>query len=393
MVLYMVITGLTLCLAGLVKNTCNGAGTVSTGNAGNRGNSADGLYERSCITRQNAVNYASMMIIFTILFLLSAFRLDVGNDYGTYVDTFHEIYVGGYVVTEPFFNGLIKVLFFLSGGEDYLLAFALFGFVTIWLFLKVLYEQSDDFFLAFFLFMTLGLYFRTFNTIRYYFVLAVTLYSFRYVLRREYLKFLALIGFAAMFHKSVLVVIPLYLLAGLTWKKWHVAALGAGGISLLLFRDFFLKIALLLYPSYENTIYVENIEGITGSLFNIARCVAVLVLALLVYKEAVEKHEANLFYFKLNLLAIFVYVCCSFLPLVTRFGYYLMTSHILFLPSLSGQIRDPRKKKLVTAAILLAGIIYFAYFLKTGNQVGVRVLPYISWLFEERYFPNAGEIF
>ena len=54
------------------------------------------------------------------------------------------------------------------------------------------------------LFMLLGLYFRTFNTVRYYFVLAVTLYSLRYVLKREYGKFVLLILLAALFHNCLL---------------------------------------------------------------------------------------------------------------------------------------------------------------------------------------------
>lgn len=82
-----------------------------------------------------------------------------------------------------------------------------------------MYDQSVDFTLSFALFMLLGLYFRTFNTVRYYFVLAVTLYSLRYVLKREYGKFVLLILLAALFHKSVLVVIPLYLIAALPWKN------------------------------------------------------------------------------------------------------------------------------------------------------------------------------
>ena len=165
MILYAGIAATTIALACLVKNQPQ----VAYGQ----------LHKRQEMTRRQGVNTLSLLAIFTILFLLSALRMEVGNDYETYVDTFHEIYVGGYVVTEPLFNAVVKVICELSGGENYLLVFAVFAFVTIWIFLKVMYEQTDDFPMAFFLFMTLGIYFRTFNTVRYYFVLAITLYSFR----------------------------------------------------------------------------------------------------------------------------------------------------------------------------------------------------------------------
>lgn len=379
MILYAVVAMATIALACLVNNQPQPA----TGQ----------LHITKRYTRRQGLNTLSLLAIFTILFLLAALRLEVGNDYGTYVDTIHEIYVGGYVVTESLFNAVVKVLCELSGGENYLLVFAVFAFVTIWIFLKALYEQTDDFPLAFFLFMTLGIYFRTFNTVRYYFVLAITLYSFRYIFRKEYGKFIMLIVLAAFFHKSVLVVIPIYLIANMTWKKWHVAVLTVGAACMVLFQDLIMKIALELYPSYKDTIYLETESGLGGNLMSIVRCVAVLVLALICYKDAWKEEKENRFYFKLNFLAILLYLCGSFLPLVGRICYYLMTSHILFIPSILGSIKNEKKKKIFTALVIIAGIMYFLLFLKTANQPGVRVLPYKSWLFYEKEFLNAETIF
>ena len=345
------------------------------------------------MTRRQGLNTLSLLAIFIILFLLSALRMEVGNDYETYVDTFHEIYVGGYVVTEPLFNAVVKVLCELSGGENYLLVFAVFAFVTIWIFLKVMYEQTDEFFMAFFLFMTLGIYFRTFNTVRYYFVLAITLFSFRYIFRKEYGKFILLIILAAFFHKSVLVVIPIYLIANMKWKKWYAAVLSVGAATMVLLQDFIMKIALELYPSYKDTIYLETEIGLSGNLMSILRCVAVLMLALLCYREAWKEDEKNRFYVKLNFLAVLLYLCGSFLPLVGRIGYYLITSQILLIPAILGSIKDNKKKKILTSIVLIACVGYFLIFLRSANQPGVRVLPYKSWLFYEKEFLNAETIF
>ena len=351
------------------------------------------LHKRQELTRRQGLNALSLLAIFTILFLLSALRMEVGNDYETYVDTFHEIYVGGYVVTEPLFNAVVKVICELSGGENYLLVFAAFAFVTIWIFLKVMYEQTEDFPLAFFLFMTLGIYFRTFNTVRYYFVLAITLYSLRYVFRKEYVKFILLIVLAAFFHKSVLIVIPIYLIANMKWKKWYVAVLSVGAAGMLLCQDFIMKIALQLYPSYKDTIYLETETGLSGNLMSILRCVMVLVLAFLCYKETWKEEERNRFYIKLNFLAVLLYLCGSFLPLVGRIGYYLITSQILLIPAILGSIQDKKKKKVFTSMVIIACVIYFLLFLRSANQPGVRVLPYKSWLFFEKEFLNAETIF
>ena len=378
-VFYVVIAATTIALACLVKNQPQLI--------------AGQLHKRQELTRRQGLNTLSLLAVFTILFLLSALRMEVGNDYETYVDTFHEIYVGGYVVTEPLFNAVVKIICELSGGENYLLVFAVFAFVTIWIFLKVMYEQADDFSMAFFLFMTLGIYFRTFNTVRYYLVLAITLHSFRYIFRKEYVKFVLLIVLAAFFHKSVLVVIPIYFIANMKWKKWHVAVLSVGAAGMVLFQDLIMKIALELYPSYKDTIYLQTETGLSGNLMSILRCVAVLGLALLCYQESWKEDEKNRFYIKLNFLAVLLYLCGSFLPLVGRIGYYLITSQILLIPAILGSIKDPKKKKLFMAIVLLACTGYFLLFLRSANQPGVRVLPYKSWLFFEKEFLNAETIF
>ena len=380
MLLYLLVTAVTMVLAWPVLTRTEVSEWKKVNPAGG-------------ISRRQGISSVCLGAVFVILFLLSALRLEVGNDYGTYTDVIHEIYVGGYVVTEPLFNAVVKVLCLLSGGENYLLVFGFFAFITIWLFLKVLYEQSDSFFAAFFLFMTLGIYFRTFNTVRYYFVLAVTLYSFRYVLRKEYGKFILLIALAALFHKSVLVVIPLYLLAGFKWKKGLAALMILAGLGATMFQKQIMELALFLYPSYRDTIYLEMGTGLGENVMTIARCGAVLLLALICYRNGAEDSEEKGFYFRLNILALGLYCFASFLPLVGRLGYYLITSHLLFIPALITGIKDARKKRILTILAAACCVAYFFLFLRTADQEGIRVLPYKSWLFYEKDFLNAGEIF
>ncbi len=342
------------------------------------------------ISQKTVLNRVCMLIIFSILFFVSAFRIEVGNDYGTYVTTCHEIYQKGYVVTEPGYNLVVRILYTLSGKEDYLLMFAFFAFITVFLFLKIFAQQSDHFAWTFFLFMTLGIYFRTFNTVRYYFVLALSLYSMKYVLKKEYGKFVILILLGALFHKSVLFVLPVYFLANHTFKKYHYILFTVLAAAGYLCKDQIMQIALKLYPSYVNTPYLENLDG---SIMGIIRCVAVLILCLVCYKEGIKDNRANVFYANLTFFALLLYACGSFIPLLSRFSYYLITAQILLIPGLLVRITDLKKKKLLSVLTVVVSLLYFALFLKTGSQDGIRVLPYKSWLFYGREWLDATQIF
>ncbi len=376
MILYSTVTVITILLAGMVRKVP--------------------VTQPCQITRQQMCNRVCLLSIFLVLFALSACRLNVGNDYAKYVEFMHLVNCDAYVPTEIGFNLLVKIVYGLSGYENYLLVFAIYAFATVFIFLLAMYEQADDFPLTFFLFMMLGYYFQTFSTVRYYLALAIALYSMKFVLRRQWGRFIVLILLGATFHKSLLVVIPLYFLAILPWKKWQLVLAAVFCTTFLFFQDFYLKVVVLLYPTYEDT---EYLEGGT-SYINILRCIAVLAFAGLVWwlkkhgqsdsektqsvePVATEQEERFHFYFYLNLGALALYVFCSFLPIISRIGYYLTVSQILFLPMLLQQIENAKLRKIFRLGILLAGILYFIMYMSRAGNDGVLILPYKTFFFHD----------
>jgi hypothetical protein len=119
--------------------------------------------------------------------------------------------------------------------------------------------------------------------VRYYFALAIAVWSVKFLLRREYVPFVLSILLAATFHKSVLVVLVLYPLALIPWKKWQLACIAALLSTFLLFPAGWMQLIVALYPSYRDTDYLA---GGSVSRINILRCAAVIILALLCAQPA-----------------------------------------------------------------------------------------------------------
>ncbi len=386
------------------------------------------------LTRRRALSLLCLTAIFLLLAGVSALRIEVGNDYGKYVDIFHEIYEGtdsAYVVTEPGFNFVVRAVYVLSGYENYLLVFALFGGATVFLFLRAMYEQSVDFKLSLAMFLLLGLYFRTFTTVRYYFVLALTLYALKYVKRREYGRFLLVILFAALFHKSVLVVLLFYPLAYMPWKKWMIAAGSVGAAGVFLFQEQILALALRLYPTFRDTVYLTQDIGLSANASGILRCLFVFLLAALCWRESVRENAENRFYCKLSVIGFLLYTCGSFLPLVSRLSYYVVTPQLLLVPGLlwglpkpagqtgagerlrqraamsgpgmlppkQGAVKRARfgkmltKRNAVLALILGFCLCYFGGFLRMASGSGINVLPYRSWIFTDKEWIDGSDLF
>ena len=78
----------------------SGRGYDCAGMFGKQGIRLAGEGRAATVTRRQAMNGAVLFTLFLIMAGTASLRIDVGNDYGNYVTTFHEIYVGGYVVTE-----------------------------------------------------------------------------------------------------------------------------------------------------------------------------------------------------------------------------------------------------------------------------------------------------
>ncbi len=394
MILYTLIAAITILMACRYRTTEDLDMLVYP--SGSRGGSFLRRHFMGYTTRTEALNSLMLVSIFVVLTLLAALRLEVGNDYGTYVVTCHEIFQRGYVVTEPGFNFVVRVLYTLSGKEDYLLMFGIFAAAIVAVFLKVLKEQSDSFAWAFFMFMTMGLYYKSFNTVRYYFALAIATFAIRYLVdinRENILKFFLLILFASLFHKSVLVVIPMYFIARIPWKRWALAILAVFGLAAAFFHEQIMGIALKLYPSYNNTVYIEEQHTIIENAAPIMGCFFIIGICIICYKEAIKPRIDNRMYLNMNIMAVVLYLSCFWLPLVTRFAYYLTTVQILLIPNVICSINDTKKKKRVIIAVVAFCIIYFAYFLRQANQVGIRVLPYKSWLFYEHRWLNQTDTF
>ena len=115
MILYITIAAVTALLASLVDS--HPAGKPHT------------------ITRQQLCNRVCLTAIFLILFLLSACRLNVGNDYAKYVEFMHLVNCDAYVPTEIGFNLLVKLIYGLSGFENFLLVIIATGLTSSKIFL------------------------------------------------------------------------------------------------------------------------------------------------------------------------------------------------------------------------------------------------------------------
>lgn len=369
---YVLLTAATVLLGLCVDNRKYVSGYIS-----GRRKAGEAVYT----DRRQARNHIAVFAVFCLMAGVSACRIAVGNDYWVYRDNFKLIAQGRYVSYEWGFNLIVKWIQQLFGYDHYLPVFGFFSIATVFFFVKALEDQGSDFAVSLFLLMTGGYYFNSLNTVRYYLCLAIALYAMKYVLRGEYGKFAVWILAGALFHKSILLVLPVYLLArflaAAKLKKWHYVAGSIFIASLIFGQSFYQEIIFYFYPYYRNSMFDKG----QISYVNIAKCVCVLILCVICYRKSLRTNLFNRFYFFLNLAGLVVYCCGSFIPEVSRVGYYMIISQIFLLPGLLEEMEQGWLRKLCSTGVIVGFTLYFLVLLRGMYAVDVRLLPYLNWIF------------
>ena len=333
--------------------------------------------------RQRALNVWMLMGIFVVLGGVAFCRIANSNDYWVYVEMFSLISQKRLVSSEFGFNLFVRIMQLVCGeGKfEYIPIFGAISFVTIFFSLKAIYEQSDWFMGSLFLFMMNGLYFSSFNSIRYYLVLAFAAFSFRYVMQKQYGRFLICILFAATFHKSVLVVIPVYLVC--RWLaenrlKWYHYVCGAILLLSLVFgRDIYRRIIFTFYEFYEGS----EFDVVRYSYTNIAKCLGTFVLCVICRGQLGKENLRDRFLAWLNVVGLVTYTFGAFIPEVSRIAYYFTIGQIFLIPNLLFSMEKGWKRNALIAVTTIAFVLHFALFLRNAYSTDIRLLPYMNWIF------------
>ncbi len=374
--LYILLTVLVSLLGLLVKGNYIKSGKYDFG----EGHCHAPLRMRACDdkSKQALVNKITCAFIFLLLMGVSAARVAVGNDYWPYRFNFLLIADDRTVSSEIGFNLIVKFMQWVFGLDNYIPIFALFSIITAFFFVRAVYDLSEWAWLSLFLLLANGFYFSSFTSVRYYLALSVALFALKYVIYDKPVKFtVAILLAAVLFHKSVLIVLVLYYVAKIDFRKWMIPIIGVLCASMLVFREFFRKVVFVFYPYYENS-YLDDYKI---SYVNILKAAAVLILCLIYYKPAIKGNVKNKILFNINSIALIVFTCLWYIPETSRIGYYFSATNIFLIPAVLKRIENKAQRRFFTAVVTAAYAVYFILFLRSSYDVSIRLLPYMSWIF------------
>lgn len=154
-------------------------------------------------------------ILSLVLILVAGFRYYVGTDFGTYfqrdVPSWSQVFYNVVHFKEGGFSFLTKIAN-LWGHNGQNLIF-LCSFITVGVYCRAIYKFSFMYLSAILLYLFMGEWQGSFNAVRQYVAAAILFAGHRFILQRRLRKYVVVVLFAALFHKTaIIMLIPYYIL-------------------------------------------------------------------------------------------------------------------------------------------------------------------------------------
>lgn len=319
------------------------------------------------ISRNGLIRKISIFAVISVLTLFAGLRnWTVGTDTGNYV----EMLAGTTSVsdiwqsTEIGYNALMLVCASIS--ENYAILLLVISFVVVSSYVKVIESTTKRYEVALFLFITLGAYTFFFNGARQGIATALCFLALPYLLERRLGPYFLLVGVAALFHHTALVVAPLYFLAlpRSGWRQIFVVIIGA--VALIAFLETFVQVTSLLLNDRYST-YAEAGEG--GGRLTVAFLVS-QGLALFFLRTKVQ--DANGYYQRLlniYLIGLVPAIAATISNVnpsgLLRLSTYFSHTAVLLWPMVFIGIRSNLRHGLFGAIFFLTALAFF--FLTTTS--------------------------
>lgn len=162
---------------------------------------------------EKSVNLRKLLLTasFSVLYLTSVLRFNIGHDYWNYVLSFKEIYNNEEIeLLDKLSFGLVCKAFSFSP-RGYLFVFAFYSFFTLFFLFKTLIKRNI-LPMGIFIFICYNYFFTSLDQIRQTAAIFIFIYSIQFIEEKQFKNFLFSIILASLFHFSAIFLLPFYFL-------------------------------------------------------------------------------------------------------------------------------------------------------------------------------------
>ena len=324
------------------------------------------LYQSSYKSKYHKFSNLMLFISLFTLFIFSAIRYDVFNDYlYTYVPGYYEIISGVDTHFEPFFILLNKLVYYIFNNVDWI--FIITSFIFIYFVGKTLKEKSSIISLSIFLMIGSRMYFYSFDQIRQYIGISIFLYNIKNIENGNFKMYFILTLISGLFHKLSFIYLPLYLVRYIKVnQKRYILYILLIILLSPIYTTIFTSIAKYFYPNYFNYGSLISGERMNNSVTIIAFVVMNVILSI-IYFNKLKSEEYYRIILNIQLVLLFVTLGTWNLFDSYRIVSMLLYTLILFIPKIITLEKNNYKRILLLVVIIGINFISGYSFVRNAS--------------------------
>ena len=307
-----------------------------------------------------------------ILIFVSGFRYCVGSDYLTYTNLYSKFLTDELsFFSQPALAIVARISAFIF--NDYATWFFLMAVITIVPVIYIIKKDSISFSISIILYMLLGCWHYSFNTIKQCAAASMLLLGYKYIKERKFFKWCLICLIASFFHISALLMIPLYFLIVPKISTIRIMLLILIGVIIFFFYDELFDMFKILRPG------ALDIDSDVGQrdvgLLRIAVCCAPAILGVIFKSRFDQKDKRFAVLFNLSVMNAVLNVGTMFSVYLNRFTIYTNIFNILFIPYL---VKLFKKKEQIIVLLVMMSLYFVFWYYDISKPDTVD----FQWIFE-----------
>lgn len=313
------------------------------------------------------------VLLSLVLILVAGLRYRVGTDYPAYYKGFlsyaEDFWNSLKDLDEPGYRLLCYILAFFTKEPAVSIFFA--SLVTLGISLTVIYKHTDKILLAILFFVFLGCWHNSFNAVRQSMAATVAFCGFQFARDKKFVKYLLIILIAFLFHRSAIIMLPLYFLINNNIKIKNILLLIAATVVVLLSYEYIMPMigALTEQVYSDENMYIWGSVNILRILVACAPAIMFIILRLGKVDSQEEKQYINMLIFHAVLMSM-----SSQSAYLARSGLYSSFYCAIAIPEMLKKI-SKQNRAFVTLFML---IMYFAFWLyELNNSSSLNIFQWI----------------
>lgn len=271
-----------------------------------------------------------------------------------------------YEIGYMFLTKLVAALGVSNTG--FLFIIAILIYVPVFMFIK---DESNDVVFSAIMYICFELFAYSLGIFRQMIAVSFLLFAFRYVKRREPIKYFLVVIIAMTFHMSAIIAIPVYFFYKIKIKNVHVLITFVLEIIVLFTGTKIVSLIFSLFPKYLH--YIGSQYGGSGGGYSLLLLLhAIFICGLvwgnrMIYSESKQNNEGkiteeqceNNVYLASIMVAILLTALAHTFSVISRMNCLFLGYIIAYIPNLLEKMFDRKNRFLVKTVVIVILIIYF----------------------------------